>query len=125
LVLGVAVLVDGLVVVAGLIGNTRVVGISVHGEIITTIARASVAAVNDVLWAEVSRGPRATAEDVDAISQSRGRAESPAGAAVLRNVLIAGRGEVVSARDIAPVPISRDIFRGEVLVRARLGDVLS
>jgi len=81
---GLAVLVLSLVVVASLVDEALLVAVSVDGDVVTAKARASIAAVNDVLDADVSGRPGTLAEDVDAVSDGRGASVGPARATAIQ-----------------------------------------
>ena len=78
-------LVLGLVVVARFIRDAHFVRVLPHCCIITAIAGARVATVNDLLDRQVGRGPGTFAFDVDAIGKGTGRPHRPAGATVCRD----------------------------------------
>lgn len=100
----IALLVLGLIVVAGLIDQPHVVRILPHTQIIAAIARPGTAAIDDLLHAEVGGGEGAAPLDVHTIGQGAGDTMRPAAAAVLRNVLVADGGEEVRSIDVPPVP---------------------
>jgi hypothetical protein len=119
-----AVLVLGLVVVAGLIGDSGAVGIPPNSKVISSVARASSSAVNDVLGAQVSAGPSTTTLNVDAVGKGTGGSHSPATSAVLGNVLVAGGAEEVGSVHGAPVVRGGEGINLEVGVGKGLSDVL-
>jgi hypothetical protein len=64
------------------------------------------------LGGDVDIGPGGIASDLDAIGEGRGGGVSPAGTAVLGNVLVADVGEVVGAVDVVPDDLLRDVVLG-------------
>mmetsp|Transcript_1318 Transcript_1318/g.825 ORF Transcript_1318/g.825 Transcript_1318/m.825 type:complete len:206 (-) Transcript_1318:82-699(-) len=85
------------------------VSILIHSRWISSIAGASVLAVNQHLWRK-SMGSIEDKSflDVESVCQGRGGSLSPAGAAILRNVLVHVPRNVVAAIGIAPVPTCRE-----------------
>jgi len=88
LVEGIALLVNGLVVVASLIRNARVVSVLKDTIGPATMASASTGAVEHVLDREVGTWPRAFLLNVDAISQRARGTMSPAASTVNWDVLV-------------------------------------
>jgi len=84
-----------------------------------TVAGADTSAVQDVLHREVDIGALGTTSDLDAISQGRDGAMSPAGATVLRKMLVAGHGAVVDTVLVAPGEFLRNGLIANVFMRAR------
>ena len=119
----VAGLVLGLVVVASLIDKTVGVSVLPDTEIVTTVARSSVTAVNDLLDRHVSRGESTTTSHVDTISKSRGDTMGPARATVLGNVLVTDGRKVVLSINVPPVDSGGD--GGVGLPGEGTGDVLT
>lgn len=113
----------GLVVVARLIGNTFLVGISKHRDHIATVASAGITAIEHILDGEESRRPGTIALDVDSIGQRASGTMGPARTTVLRNMLISGCRQIVDTVDVSPIPAGWQIFNFKVLVRSRIGPI--
>ena len=120
----VASLVLGLVHLAGLVGNTLLVGVFEHARVPSSRAGSGVAAVDHLLHRQLHGGPRSLAHQVHAVSHSRGRCLCPAGAAVLRNVLVLLPGGVVHSVDVADVVALGNVLGLQVGVGTRRDDVL-
>ena len=69
------------------------------------LAGAHTAAIQQVLHRQVDVHPLSPARDLDTIPQGRDGAVGPAGAAVLRDVLVAGHGAVALAVLVAPCEV--------------------
>jgi len=121
----IARLVRSLVVVAGLVGNTRRLSVGINGNVISTFARSGVTAVNDVLNGQISGGPSTTTFDVDTVSKSGRGSMSPARSTILRDVLVASGRSVVNSIDISPIESSWKCLWINVFPRQRLANVLS
>lgn len=78
LIHGRALLINGAIVVASLIGDSVALGVSPDGEMITTLAGTGVGTGEDVLDGKVTRWESSVLLYVDAISKSRGGALCPA-----------------------------------------------
>ena len=120
----VASLVLGLVHLAGLVGNTLLVRVSVHTRVPSSVAGSGVTAVDHLLHRQLHAGPRSLAHQVHAVSDGRGGSLCPAGAAVLRNVLVLVPGGVVATVDVADVVALGNLLRLQVGVGQRRGDHL-
>ena len=83
------------------------------------VARADVAAVQDVLDGDVDVDALAASCNLNSVAERRDGAVCPAAAAVLRDVLVTGHGAVVDTILVAPVERVRDILGLDVLVRER------
>ena len=114
-----AVLIDGLVDRAGLIGNSLAIGVGVHGIRKSASARAASRAVDDFLLREIDRRPLALAHQIDTVRKRGCGGLRPARSAVLRNVLVLVPRRVVVAVDVADVVALRKILRLDVGVRKR------
>lgn len=124
-IVGRALLVLGLIVVAGLINKTVSVGVLPDSEIVTTVARSSTTTVDDFLDTQVGGREGSFAHDVDTISESASDTMSPAATAVLGDVLVAHSGEVVLSVNVSPVPCIWDISGLQIFPGKGLGDVLA
>ena len=92
------------VLLARRVRDTSVVGILVHLSGVATIAGATSLAVHDGLGIEADRGGvEVTVQDVESVGDGRGGALSPAGTAVLWDVLVLVPGQVVLAVHVSPV----------------------
>ena len=92
------------VLLARRVRDTSVVGIPVHLSGVATIAGATSLAVHDGLGIEADRGGvEVTVQDVESVGDGRGGALSPAGTAVLWDVLVLVPGQVVLAVHVSPV----------------------
>ena len=121
---GRAVLVDGLVHRAGLVGDAVAVGVGIHAVGKAALARAAARAVDHFLLGEVDRRPLALPHQVDSVRQRRGRSLRPARAAVVRDVLVLVPRRVVVALDVADVVALRKRLLPDVGVGQRRLDHL-
>ena len=76
---------------------------------VSAFAGSSPSAVDEDLRGEDGLGPGAFVHNLDSVVEHRQSPEGPASATVLRNVLVAGFSEVISAVDVAPVPVRGDV----------------
>jgi len=83
------------------------------------VARADVAAVEDVLHREVDIDPASLAGDLDTVAERRDRAVGPARTAVLGDVLVQALGAVVDAIVVTPGEVSREVLGGNVVLGQR------
>ena len=89
------------------------------------VARSDTSTVEHVLNGQVDIDALALACDLDAIAESGDRSVSPAGAAVLWNVLVQGFGAVVDAFVVAPGEVGREHVVGDGLMGQRRGGGVS
>ena len=118
-------LVLSLVVVTSLVGDTVLMSISVHGDIVTSLARTSVGTVNNVLNREESRRPSTSTEHVDTVGEGRGGSMGPTRTTILRDMLVTSSGSKVGSVDRTPIPSGREIFRLHVSMGTRGSDHLT
>ena len=83
---------------------SNLVGELVDCSRISALARPASPAVDDGLRRESDVGEAASVGDDEAVGQGRGSALGPAGAAVVRHVLVHRPRQVVGAVDVTPVP---------------------
>jgi hypothetical protein len=84
--------------------ETILIGIGIYIGWVSAVAGASSLAVDDYLSIKADRGwGLEVIKDVEAISNGRGSALSPAGSAVLGNVLVLVPGQIVLAVHVSPV----------------------
>jgi hypothetical protein len=112
-------------------GNVRVVGVVgdasfaegldplVDRSAGAAVAGSRVAAVQDVLHGQVDVDARALAGDLDAVAEGTDGAMRPAGAAVLRNVLVERLGDEALAILVGPGEGVREVLGLDVVLRAR------
>lgn len=94
----------GLVGLAGLFGDTVLLGENEDFDRVAAVAAAACETVDEDLWREGYIGPGSVTGDVDSVGDGACGAMGPASAAVLWNVLVAAPGEVVDVGDVSPVP---------------------
>lgn len=111
-------LILGLVVVAGLIGNAVVVGVHPDPGVVPALTGPGVSTVDDILDRQVGRRPGTFPLDVDSVCQGAGAAVGPAGPAVLGDVLVPSGAGVIHPVHVPPVPALRQRRHVQVLVRA-------
>ena len=89
----------------------------------SAVARADVAAVQDVLHRQVDVDALGFARDLDAVAECGDRSVGPAASAVLRHMLIPVLGGVADAIDVSPVERLGELFcTKELLVRLFIVD---
>mmetsp|Transcript_93949 Transcript_93949/g.302235 ORF Transcript_93949/g.302235 Transcript_93949/m.302235 type:complete len:437 (-) Transcript_93949:25-1335(-) len=87
-----------------------------------TMAAANVATIQYVLHGQGDLDALAFARDLDAVTQGRHAAVGPAGAAILRNVLVQGLRAVVLSIHVAPIVLRRErLVRKQLVRRHRRG----
>lgn len=116
---GEVVWVFGEIVLAVLLWDSVVFGISIDSSSVTSVAAASSLAVDDGLGWEGDIWPGSVSGDIDSVSNRAGGSLCPAGAAVCGNVLILVPWEIVDAANVSPVPGFGQIQNIEVLMRTR------
>jgi len=99
-----------LVVRAGFVGNGVVEDVFHGNSGVTTVASFvfTLVARQQDLRSQFKIGPLSLSGDLDSVSNGRGGGESPAGSAVLGNVLVSDKGQIVDTIDITPEPLIRD-----------------
>lgn len=115
--------------VAGLVGDTgSLLGLGLDPLVGSSdgsaVAAADVTAVQDVLHGEVDVDALGLAGDLDAVTESGDSAVSPAGAAVLGDVLVARASAVVDAVLVAPGESLGEVGRVKSLVGCGADDVV-
>jgi len=94
----------GSVLLARGVGDTSVVSVLVNLTWVSTVTRATSLAVDDNLGVKANRGRVfSTVQNVESIGDSGCRTLSPAGAAVLRDMLVLVPGQVVYSVHVSPV----------------------
>jgi hypothetical protein len=93
------------------VNETGLVSVRVDTTGVTTVARASSLSVDNHLGVDGDGGDgRELVQDVESVSDGRGRSLSPARSAVLRDVLVLAPGKVVDSVHVSPVDVGRNIF---------------
>jgi hypothetical protein len=110
----------GLVVRAGFVGNAVVEDVFHGNSGVTTVASFvfTLVARQQDLRSQFKIGPLGLSGDLDSVSNGRGGGESPAGTAVLGNVLVSNESQIVDTVDIAPEPLVGDLALVEGLKRS-------
>jgi hypothetical protein len=89
----------------------------------STVARTTGTTVEHNLRRKSNSWEGILVHNIDPISEGGSGPMSPAGTAVLRNMLVSGPREVVNTINVAPVPVGRDVLNIENFMRKWHGDV--
>jgi len=105
---------SGLIVGAGFVSDVVLMNVFISSGSITSVATfIGKFAGEEDLRCDVDIGPSGVSHDLDTIRHGRSGSESPAGTAILGNMLVSGEGEVVGAIDVVPGEVSGESFPRE------------
>jgi hypothetical protein len=105
---------SSLVVGTGFVSDVVLMDIFISSGSITAVATfIGKFAGEEDLRSDVDIGPAGVSHDLDTIRHGGGGSESPAGTAILGNMLVSGNGEVVGAVNVVPREVSGKSFHRE------------
>ena len=82
---------------------------SVASEVFTLVAG------EEDLWGQIIIGESSLSGDLDSVSKRRGGGKSPAGTAVLWDVLVSDQGEIIDTINVGPEMLGGEFLLGELL----------
>lgn len=103
--------IQSLVDLATHLWDSSSVGEQIRSVSVSSVARTSSIAVDDGLHSQTDSREDVVSHDVDSVADARGTSLGPAGAAVLRQMLVDGPGEIVDSVDITPPEVLGDGHR--------------
>ena len=120
---GLALAIDGLVVLARLVRDAVLLDVVEHTADVTTFATAASTTVDEHLGSQDSVNALSIVLDLQAVGQTGESAVSPARPTVLRDVLVARLRQEVGAVHIAPVEVAGQVVGVHDLVWAGIDNV--